>query len=242
VAHLRAALALPLPDAPMVLCMKGLEAGTNLFPAEVVAAVRPGAVAVLTGPNFAHELARGLPAAAVLASADAALRRSLVALLGTREYRLYGSADPVGAQVGGAAKNVIAIAAGIAIGAGLGENARAALVTRGMAEIARLAVSLGGRAETVSGLSGMGDLMLTCAGAASRNYRLGLAIGRGMPPAEALRTIGAAVEGYAAAPALLARAAGVSCPITAALATVLAGHADVPSAMAALLDRPEAEE
>ncbi len=129
-------------------------------------------------------------------------------LLGTREYRLYGSADPVGAQVGGAAKNVIAIAAGIAIGAGLGENARAALVTRGVAEIARLAVALGGRAETVSGLSGLGDLMLTCAGGASRNFRLGLAIGGGAPPAAARAAIGAAVEGVEAAPALLAARPG----------------------------------
>ena len=243
VQHLRTILALPLPDAPLVLCMKGLEIGTTLFPAEIAAAVRPGAAtAILTGPNFAHELARSLPAAAVLASADPALRRGLLPLLGSREYRLYGSADPIGAQVGGAAKNVIAIAAGIAIGAGLGENARAALVTRGIAEIARLAVSLGGRAETVSGLSGLGDLMLTCAGTASRNTRLGLAIGQGVAPAEARRAIGAAVEGMDAAPALLARAGGVSCPIIAGVAAVVAGQVDVASAMAALLDRPGVDE
>jgi glycerol-3-phosphate dehydrogenase (NAD(P)+) len=242
VQHLRAALAMDLPGAPLVLCMKGLETGTHLFPAEIVASARPGATAVLSGPNFAHELARGLPAAAVLAADDPVLRRSLVGLLGTREYRLYGSADPMGAQVGGAAKNVIAIAAGIAIGAGLGENARAALVTRGVAEVARLAVALGGRAETVSGLSGVGDLMLTCSGAASRNYRLGLAIGGGATPAAARQAIGAAVEGMEAAPALLARAAGAPCPITAALVSVLAGQADVPGAMAALLNRPEAQE
>ncbi len=217
VQHLRAALSLPLPRAPLVLCMKGLEAGTHLFPAEVAgpASLAQGR-AILTGPNFAHELARGLPAAAVLACADPALRRRLVGLLGTREYRLYGSADPVGAQVGGAAKNVIAIAAGAAIGAGLGENARAALVTRGVAEMARLAVALGGRAETVSGLSGLGDLMLTCAGGASRNFRLGLAIGAGRSPSEARTAIGAAVEGMEAAPALLARAGTVPCPIIAA--------------------------
>lgn len=238
VQHLRAALALPLPRAALVLCMKGLEGGTNLFPAELAG---PDA-AILTGPNFAHEVAVGLPAAAVLACADPALRAAMLSLLGTREFRLYGSADPVGAQVGGAAKNVVAIAAGAAIGAGLGENARAALVTRGLAEIARLAVSLGGRAETVSGLSGLGDLMLTCAGAASRNYRLGLAIGRGVTPAEARRAIGAAVEGIEAAPALLARAGGVSCPIIAAVSAVLAGDVDVPGAMTLLLDRPGAQE
>ena len=238
VQHLRAALGLGLPDAPRVLCMKGLEIGTNLFPAEVAG----GPVAILTGPNFAHELARSLPAAAVLASADPALRAALLPLLATREYRLYGSADPVGAQVGGAAKNVIAIAAGIAIGAGLGENARAALVTRGLAEIARLAVALGGRAETVSGLSGLGDLVLTCAGAGSRNHRLGLAIGQGTAPQAARRAIGAAVEGMDAAPALLARAGSVSCPIIAGVAAVLAGQAGVAEAMAALLDRPGVDE
>ena len=236
--HLRAALALKLPAAALVLCMKGLEIGSNLLPAEIAGP----AAAILTGPNFAHELAHGLPAAAVLASADPALRRHLLALLGTRTYRLYGSSDPVGAQVGGAAKNVIAIAAGIAIGAGLGENARAALVTRSVAEIARLATALGGRAETVSGLSGLGDLMLTCNGASSRNFRLGVAIGQGQAPAAARLAIGAAVEGMDAAPALLARAGGVSCPIIAAVAAVLAGQADVAGAMAALLDRPGADE
>ena len=243
VQHLRATLALTLPDAPLVLCMKGLELGSALFPREIVASIRPSAeTAILTGPNFAHELARGLPAAAILACVDPVQRRHLVGLLGTRQYRLYGGSDPIGAQVGGAAKNVIAIAAGIAIGAGLGENARAALVTRGVAEIARLAMALGGRAETVSGLSGLGDLMLTCAGAASRNFRLGLAIGSGAAPAQARAAIGAVVEGVDAAPALLARAVGVPCPIITALVAVLDGQADVATAMASLLDRPEAEE
>ena len=145
-------------------------------------------------------------------------------------------------QVGGAAKNVVAIAAGVAIGAGLGENARAAIVTRGLAEISRLAVALGGRAETVSGLSGLGDLMLTCSGAASRNYRLGLAIGGGADPAAARLGLAAAVEGVEAAPALLARAAGLSCPVTAMVTAVLAGALSVAEAMAALLSRPEREE
>jgi glycerol-3-phosphate dehydrogenase (NAD(P)+) len=242
VQHLRAALGLPLPSAPWVLCMKGLEAGTHLFPMEIVRTVHPAAdCAVLTGPNFAHEIAAGLPAAAVLASADPALRRRLTGLLGTRHFRLYGSADPVGAQVGGAAKNVIAIAAGVAIGARLGENARAALVTRGLAEIARLAVALGGRAQTVSGLSGMGDLMLTCAGAASRNYRLGLAIGGGADPQAALAAMNAAVEGVMAAPALLMRSLGDS-PVIQAVARLLAGQDDVATAMETLLARPGREE
>jgi glycerol-3-phosphate dehydrogenase (NAD(P)+) len=243
VRHLRAALALPLPGAPLILCMKGLEPETALFPGEIVAAVRPGApVAILTGPNFAHEIARGLPAAAILAAEDTALRQGLIALLGSREFRLYGSADPLGAQIGGAVKNVVAIAAGIAIGAGLGENARAALVTRGVAELARLSAALGGRPETASGLSGLGDLMLTCAGQASRNFRLGLAIGGGTSPAEARRAIGAAVEGMDAAEALLTRAAGVSCPITSAVAAVVAGRMDLPAAIDGLLSRPGVEE
>ena len=242
VQHLRAALGLTLPAAPWVLCMKGLEAGSNLFPAEIVRSLHPAAAsAILTGPNFAHEIAAGLPAAAVLACADSVLRGRLTSLLGTRNFRLYGSADPIGAQVGGAAKNVIAIAAGVAIGAGLGENARAALVTRGLAEIARLAVALGGRAETVAGLSGMGDLMLTCAGAASRNYRLGLAIGGGADPQAALAGMKAAVEGVMAAPALLARSAGDS-PVIHAVSRLLAGEDDVATAMATLLARPGREE
>ena len=243
VQHLRAALAFGLPRAPLVLCMKGMETDTNRLPMEIVAAVAPDRpAAILTGPNFAHELARSLPAAAVVAGVDPALRREVIERLGTRTYRLYGSGDPVGAQVGGAAKNVIAIAAGIAIGAGLGENARAALVTRGLAEIARLAVALGGQRETVSGLSGLGDLMLTCAGSSSRNYRLGLAVGQGAAPAGARAAIGAAVEGMAAAPALLARAGGVDCPIIAAVAAVLAGEATVDDALRALLSRPGADE
>ncbi len=242
VQHLRAALALTLPDAPILLTMKGLELGTHLLPTEILGSARPGIPAILTGPNFAGELARGLPAAAVVASTDPALRRTVVTLLGSRSFRLYESADPIGAQVGGAAKNVIAIAAGIAIGAGLGENARAALVTRGVAEIARLAATLGGRPETVSGLSGLGDLVLTCAGQASRNYRLGLAIGAGAAPAQARAAIGAAVEGWDAAPALLARAGATPCPIITAVAAVLAGRMDIQAAMAFLLDRPEADE
>ena len=137
---------------------------------------------MLTGPNFAHEIAAGLPAAAVLAGAGCgACAQALIAALGTPGFRLYGSDDTIGAQLGGAAKNVIAIAAGVVIGAGLGENARAALITRGLAEIARLAVALGGRAETMAGLSGLGDLLLTCTGPASRNFSLGLALGQGSP-------------------------------------------------------------
>ena len=133
----------------------------------------------MTGPNFAHEVAKGLPTAAVVASTDAGLREQVRVMLGTPTFRLYGNDDPIGAQLGGAAKNVIAIAAGAVIGAGLGENARAALVTRGLSELRRLAVALGGRAETVMGLSGLGDLLLTCTGTSSRNFSLGYALGQG---------------------------------------------------------------
>jgi glycerol-3-phosphate dehydrogenase (NAD(P)+) len=225
---------------PLVVCAKGFEAGTLRLPLEIVAAARPGAAAsVLTGPNFAHEVAAGLPAAAVVAATDPALRARVVALLSTPAFRLYGNDDPVGAQIGGAAKNVIAIAAGAVIGAGLGENARAALVTRGLAELARLAAALGGRAETVAGLSGLGDLLLTCTGPRSRNFALGAALGRG----ESLEAILAGrrdvVEGVATAPALVARAAslGVEVPISAAVADLLANRTRLPDAVAALLAR-----
>src|SRR5262249_12370787 len=173
--HLRTTLrTLPVRPAPLVVCAKGVETGTLRLPLEIVAELRPTTpAAILTGPNFAHEIAAGLPAASVIAAADTALRASIAAALGTPSFRLYGNDDPIGAQVGGAAKNVIAIAAGAVIGAGLGENARAALITRGLAELARLAVALGGRAETVMGLSRLGDLLRTCTGPASRNFSLG---------------------------------------------------------------------
>jgi glycerol-3-phosphate dehydrogenase (NAD(P)+) len=235
--HLRATLALlPASDSPVVLCCKGLEAGTALLPPEIVEN-RP--TAMLTGPNFAHEIAALLPAATVLATPDAALRARLMALLKTDTLRLYGSADIMGAALGGAAKNVIAIAAGVVIGAGLGENARAALMTRSIAEIARLAIALGGRAETVSGLSGLGDLLLTCTGISSRNYSLGLALGKGEKLADILGRRSNVTEGIATAPALAARAAalGVEMPLTAAVVKLLAEERNIAETMAALMGR-----
>jgi len=243
---LRGVLAgLPDSPAPLLLCGKGVESGTLLLPLEVVAALRPGmAAGVLSGPNFAHEVARGLPAAAAVASTDAALRAVALASLATPAFRLYAGEDPVGAQVGGAAKNVIAIAAGVVIGAGLGENARAALVTRGVAELSRLAVALGGRAETVAGLTGLGDLLLTATGPASRNFSLGFALGRGEALAEVLAARAGVTEGVATAPALVARAAaaGVELPIASAVAGLLAGGLSVAEAMGRLLARPLREE
>jgi glycerol-3-phosphate dehydrogenase (NAD(P)+) len=232
--------ALPVQNAPLVLCCKGLESGSFLLPPEVAADVLPGrACAVLTGPNFAGEIAAGLPAASVLAAHGAELRCRLTAALRSDTLRLYGSADVTGAALGGAAKNVIAIAAGVVMGAGLGENARAALITRGLAEIARLAAALGGKAETVAGLSGLGDLLLTCTGEKSRNYSLGLALGQGASLAEILSQRTNVTEGVTTAPALLARAAaaGEDMPVTAAVAALLAGEMSVGETMAALMGR-----
>ena len=242
--HLRAvAERLPPSDAPLVVCAKGVETGTGLLPLEVLAAVRPHAAsAILTGPNFAHEIAAGLPAAATLAGSEQAVREGVIELLATASFRLYGNDDPIGAQIGGAAKNVIAIAAGAIIGAGLGENARAALITRSLAELRRLTVALGGRAETVMGLSGLGDLLLTCTGPSSRNFSLGLALGRGEKLGDILAARDSVTEGVATAPALLARAGKVDMPICAAVAALLAGRTTVAGAMAALLARPARDE
>ena len=243
VQHLRRVVGQLPGRAPIVVCAKGVEAGSHLLPLEIVSDVFPGRLgAVLTGPNFAGEVAAGLPAAAVVASVDAGLREHVAGLLGTKQFRLYGNDDPVGAQVGGAAKNVIAIAAGAVIGAGLGENARAALITRGISEISRLIVALGGRAETAMGLSGLGDLLLTCTGASSRNFSLGLALGRGEALADVLAGRSAVTEGVATAPALVSRAGAVEMPICAAVAAVVEGRTALGEAIAALLSRPRREE
>ena len=240
--HLRAVLGMAGMggEAPLLLCCKGLEAGTGLLPHEVADATWPGReVALLTGPNFAHEVAAGLPAASVVASASVASARALAALIGTAMLRLYASGDPVGAGLAGAAKNVVAIAAGAALGAGLGENARAAVITRGLSEISRLTVALGGEARTVFGLSGAGDLVLTCTGRASRNVTLGEALGRGERLADVLAGRDGVTEGVWTAPALVGRAAsvGVEVPIAATVAALLAGEIDVAAATSSLLAR-----
>ena len=228
---------------PLVLCAKGVEQTTLRLPLEIASDVRPGTPsAILTGPNFAHEIAAGLPAAAVVAASDTGLREAIAALVGTPSFRLYGNDDPIGAQVGGAAKNVVAIAAGAVIGAGLGENARAALITRGLVELSRLAMALGGKPETVMGLSGLGDLLLTCTGPTSRNYSLGLALGRGEQLADVLAARSAVTEGVATAPALVARATGVDLPVCTAVASLLAGRTTLAEAIAALLARPRRNE
>jgi glycerol-3-phosphate dehydrogenase (NAD(P)+) len=241
--HLRQTLQLLRPAGPLVLCCKGLELGTGLMPLEVAGQTLPDApAAILTGPNFAHEIADGLPAAAVIAGGNAALRAALIALLGAPMFRLYGNDDAVGAQLGGAAKNVVAIAAGAVIGAGLGENARAALVTRGLAELARLAEALGGRRETMTGLSGLGDLMLTCASATSRNFALGLGLGQGRTLAELMPAGGAVVEGVATAPALLLRAPDSDLPVISAVSALVSGRSSLAESITQILSRPTRDE
>ena len=218
-----------------VLCCKGIEKGSGLLPGAVLAECLPGAeAAVLTGPGFAAEIARGLPTALTLAVAGdggAGLQRRL----STRTLRLYLSGDPIGAQLGGALKNVIAIACGVAIGAGLGESARAALMTRGYAEIMRLAVDMGADPATLSGLSGLGDLALTCTSELSRNYALGLALGRGET-----RPSGKTQEGIATAAACLtlARRRGIEMPVASIVAARLNRELTTAEAVSALLSRP----
>jgi glycerol-3-phosphate dehydrogenase (NAD(P)+) len=230
-------------QAPMVCCAKGIEANTLRLPLEILAELHPDTpTAILTGPNFAREIAAGQPAATVVASADPALRTWIADLLATDTFRIYGNDDPIGAQVGGAAKNAIAIAAGAVIGAGLGENARAGLITRGLAEMSRLATALGGRAETVMGLSGLGDLVLTCTSPTSRNYSLGLALGRGEPLADILAHRTTVTEGVVTAPALVARASDVDMPICRAVADWLQGRTTLTRAIADLLSRPRRDE
>jgi len=232
---------LPRHLPPLLLVCKGLEADTLRLPLEVLAQVRPGSSGgVLSGPNFAHEVAAGLPAASVVAAQDSRLCEVAQSMLSGAALRLYASEDALGVQLGGAAKNVLAIAAGVSSGAGLGENARAALITRGLAELSRLVTGLGGRAETAAGLSGLGDLLLTAMGASSRNTSLGFALGRGRTLAQALEGRAGVTEGVTTAPALLerARAAGVELPICAAVVGVLEGRLDAKGALAALMARP----
>lgn len=243
--HLRALcrrIASLVPDAtPIVACAKGIEHGSGDLPTQIIETELPGRPALaLSGPTFAAEVAAGLPTAATVAGRDAALAREVAARLGSARFRLYHSDDPVGVQVGGALKNVVAIAAGTVEGRGLGENARAALVTRGLAEIGRLAAALGGRPTTTTGLAGLGDLMLTCSGRQSRNYTLGLALGQGRRLADVLSERHTVAEGVHTARAAVELAArlGVELPIGAAVEAVLHRDADIDRTIAELLARP----
>jgi glycerol-3-phosphate dehydrogenase (NAD(P)+) len=211
--------------APMVVCAsKGLEPGTGATMAEVIAANLPGArVGVLSGPSFAEEIARGLPAALVVASNDGTLGASVQGCLGGDRLRIYTSDDVTGVCLGGALKNVIAIAVGCCDGFGFGDNARAALITRGLAEMGRLAERMGGRALTLAGLAGLGDLVLTCTGDLSRNRKVGLALARGDALADILGRLGHIAEGVGTARIArdLAVRLGVDMPITREVAAVL---------------------
>ncbi|HVH82589.1 MAG TPA: NAD(P)H-dependent glycerol-3-phosphate dehydrogenase [Stellaceae bacterium] len=233
------------PALPLLLCAKGIETGSLQTMTEVVAELCPGnPLAVLSGPSFAAEVARDLPTAVTIASHDAGVAQFFVAALGSPRFRPYLSEDPIGAEIGGAVKNVMAIACGIVDGVGLGDNARAALITRGLAEMTRLGVARGARAETFAGLSGLGDLVLTCSGSQSRNHALGVALGQGRRLDEVLAGRRSVVEGIASAASVAALAArfGVEMPIVAAVDAVL--HRGMAIALMAdgLLARPRRAE
>ena len=230
---------------PAVICAKGIEAKTGALMSEVVAEALPGAVpAVLSGPTFASEVARDLPTAVTLATADAALADRLAEALGNARLRIYTGTDLIGAEIGGAVKNVLAIACGIVEGRGLGDNARAALITRGLAEIVRLGLAKGARAETLMGLAGIGDLTLTCNALKSRNFSLGVALGRGESLAGILGHRRSVAEGVFTASSVVALAArlAVDMPICAAVDAILNRGMALDDAINGLLSRPVAAE
>ena len=243
--HLRSTLAALAPHVragvPILLCAKGVEQGTLCLMTEVLAQTIPDAApAVLSGPSFAGEVARGLPTAVTLACLDEDLGRALAEAIATPTFRPYLAPDMIGAEAGGAIKNVLAIACGIVEGKGLGRSAHAALITRGFAEMTRVAEALGGQAETVAGLCGLGDLVLTCSSPQSRNMSVGLALGGGQTIEQALAGKLTVAEGVASAPAVraLARRLGVETPICEAVAAILAGEVGVDDAILGLLSRP----
>ena len=229
------------PAIPVLWACKGLEAGSQLLPHQIVAEElgRTVLCGALTGPSFAEEVARGLPTAITLAAADGGFAGSMAQALHNARLRIYANQDVVGAEVGGAVKNVMAIAAGISDGMGFGLNARAALITRGLAEISRLGMALGGRMETFMGLAGMGDLILTCTGDLSRNRRVGLELAKGLSLEQILRELGHTAEGVSSARevALLAGRLGIEMPITQAVHSVLYEAVPASQAVEQLLSR-----
>ena len=236
-----------LPDVPLVATSKGLEIGSRRRTTEIMSFVtgRKAGLAVLSGPTFAAEVARGLPAAAVVASADPEVATALQALLSSPTLRLYRSADVLGVEISGASKNVVAIAAGLVDGLRLGHNTRAALLTRALAEIRRLGTRLGGSPETFAGLAGVGDLILTATGDLSRNRRVGLALASGTSLPDAVASLGGEVaEGVATSPVLLelAEKAGVEMPIAAMVASILSGRTTPTDAVRNLMTRALKEE
>jgi glycerol-3-phosphate dehydrogenase (NAD(P)+) len=224
---------------PVIACAKGIERGTRKFVTEIIGETIPLAEpAILSGPSFASDVGRGLPTAVTLAAGDENLAAALAETLSSQAFRLYHSTDVRGVEIGGAAKNVLAIAAGIVLGRGLGASAQAALITRGFAELSRLGRAYRVKPETLMGLSGLGDLILTCSSPQSRNYAFGFAVGRGQSPAEARR--GALAEGAFTAPVLadIASEKKVEMPIVNAVNAVLTGRLNVDTAISELLSRP----
>ena len=231
----------PVGSKPLLLCSKGIEAGTMALMSEVAAETCPDApIAVLSGPTFAGEVAAGLPTAVTLACADETVARWLSERIALPSFRPYRSADVIGAEIGGAVKNVLAIACGVVEGAGLGRNARAALIARGFAEMTRFGIARGAKAETLAGLSGLGDLVLTCSSEQSRNFSLGLGLGRGVAADTLLADRRTVAEGAFTAPVLVqaAAAAAVEMPIAVAVAALIAGDVTVGQAIERLLARP----
>lgn len=229
------------PGTPVVLCSKGIELSSMKFMTEVLAEEVPHALpAVMSGPSFAIDVARGLPTAVTFAMTDAERGAELIQAISTPTFRPYLATDLLGTEIGGAVKNVLAIACGIALGKGLGRSAHAALIARGYAEMTRLALALGAEAETLTGLSGLGDLVLTCSSETSRNMSLGLALGKGEKLADVLGARHSVTEGVATAPVLrqLAQAKGIEMPISFAVAAVIEGEISVDEAILALLTRP----
>ena len=238
--NLRAAVTALAPRlaraTPVIACAKGIERGTHQFMTEVIAEAAPAAMpAILSGPSFADDVARGLPTAVTLAAKDETLASALVQALGSSTFRPYHTSDVRGVEIGGAAKNVLAIAAGIVVGRKLGASAQAALTTRGFSELVRLGRACGARSETMAGLSGLGDLILTCSSAQSRNFALGMALGRGEAPRR-----DKLAEGEFTAPVLIELAASqnVDMPVSSAVAAILSGTATIDEAIESLLTRP----
>ncbi|MGI8706085.1 MAG: NAD(P)H-dependent glycerol-3-phosphate dehydrogenase [Sphingomicrobium sp.] len=239
--HMRSVLeSAPGGDLPMVLCSKGIEEKSGALLHKVAAEACPGApIAVLSGPTFAHEVAAGLPTAVTLATADLAVAKALRDSLAQPAFRIYVSDDVAGAEIGGAVKNVLAIACGVVEGRGLGQNARAALIARGFAEMTRFGQAFGARPETLTGLSGLGDLVLTCSSTSSRNYSLGKGLGQGRSAADLMSDRRTVAEGAFTAPVLarLAREREIDMPIVESVERLLKG-ASVDSVLEELLSRP----
>lgn len=244
--HMRAVLGRsPCPKMPLILCSKGIEEKSSMLLHEVAQEVCPTSpVAVLSGPTFAHEVATGLPTAVTLACEDKELGLELRQRISLPAFRTYLTDDVAGAEVGGAVKNVLAIACGVAEGRGLGQNARAALIARGFAEMIRFGVEMGGRRETLAGLSGLGDLVLTCSSTSSRNFSLGMAIGQGKSVSELMKDRRTVAEGAHTAPVLhrIAVERGIDMPLVGAVLDLLEGRVRIGELLETLLSRPPGDE